>query len=89
MATKDHRGQRPRRIDAYSVYKETGEYSPLIEQFVEECIKAIEEDKAEVLSTGCGVHHVMSGIAQAELERGAIRSVHQSDLAACEFARLW
>ena len=75
-------------IDAYSVYKETGEYSPLIEQFVEECIKAIEEDKAEVLSTGCGAIMWMSGIAQAELEkRGYQIPFINPTLAACEFAK--
>lgn len=75
-------------IDAYSVYKETGEYTPLIEQFVQECIKAIEEDKAEILSTGCGAIMWMSGIAQAELEkRGYQIPFINPTLAACEFAK--
>lgn len=76
-------------INAYAEYQKTGEYSPLIEQFVQECIKAIEEDHAEVLSTGCGAIMWMSGIAQAELEkRGYQVPFLNPTLTACEFAKM-
>lgn len=56
-------------IDAYTEYQRTGEYGPLLNAFIQECIDAVEKDHAEAIMTGCGAIMWMSEIAKAELEK--------------------
>lgn len=75
-------------IDAYADWQATGEYGPLINAFIQECIDAIEVDHAEVIMTGCGAVMWMSEIAKTELDkRGYQVPFVNPTLAAVEMAK--
>lgn len=56
-------------IDAYVEWQATGEYRPLINAFIRECVDAVQMDHAEAIMTGCGAVMWMSEIAKTELEK--------------------
>ena len=73
---------------AYQEYKAKGKLTPFVSDIVTECIKAIEEDRVDVITFGCGVLVWMKEVIDKELaKKGYIATVVNPFPAALEMAR--